>query len=74
MTLIEAKPGMRGRVVRIDGENGSRRRMFDMGVTPGAPIEVRRVAPFGDPIEIRVRGYHLMVRKAEACQITVEVE
>jgi Fe2+ transport system protein FeoA len=48
--------------------------MFDMGVTPGAEIEVKRVAPLGDPIEVKVRGYNLLVRKSEASGITVEVD
>lgn len=74
VALVKARPGVRGRVVRIEGELGSRRRMFDLGVTPGAPIEVKRVAPLGDPIEVQVRGYRLMVRKAEASLITVEID
>ena len=44
-----------------------------MGVTPGATIEVRRVAPLGDPIDVKVRGYHLSVRKQEAKGIRVEI-
>jgi Fe2+ transport system protein FeoA len=48
--------------------------MFDMGVTPGTTIEIKRVAPLGDPIEVKVRGYHLLVRKSEASGITVELD
>lgn len=73
MTLEQMKPGTAGRIVSIAGDSRSRRRIVDMGVTPGTLVEVERVAPFGDPIEVRVRGYRLLVRKAEASHITVEL-
>ncbi|MCI8412971.1 MAG: ferrous iron transport protein A [Clostridia bacterium] len=59
------KPGECGVVVRVAGEGKIRRRLFDMGVTPGATFTVRKVAPLGDPIEITLRGYELTLRKAE---------
>jgi Fe2+ transport system protein FeoA len=74
MTLEELKPGTSGKIVNISGDSRSRRRIFDMGVTPGTLVEVERVAPLGDPIEVRVRGYRLLVRKSEASHITVEME
>jgi len=72
ITLDRVPPGQRGRVLRLSGDSSIRRRIMDMGVTPGAEIEVERLAPLGDPIEIEVRGYHLSLRKREAAQIVVE--
>lgn len=74
MTLEELKPGKSGKIVNIAGDARSRRRIVDMGVTPGTTVEVERIAPLGDPIEVRVRGYRLLVRKSEASHITIETE
>jgi Fe2+ transport system protein FeoA len=74
MTLDDMKPGASGRIVTVAGDARARRRIVDMGVTPGVLVEVKRVAPLGDPIEVRVRGYRLLVRKSEASHITVEME
>lgn len=71
-TLDRLAPGQRGRVLRLGGEPTLRRRLMDMGITPGAEVEVERLAPLGDPLEIEVRGYHLSLRKREAAQIEVE--
>ena len=71
-TLDCLNPGERGTVLRLAGEPQIRRRLMDMGLTPGAEIEVERLAPLGDPIEIEVRGYHLSLRKREAAGIAVE--
>lgn len=70
--LSEIKPGEGGTVRRVAGEGKIRRRLFDMGVTPGAQFTVRKVAPLGDPVEITLRGYELMLRKAEAACVEVE--
>lgn len=72
MTLKEMKPGESGRVVSIGEKGQMRRRIMDMGVTPGAEIKVVKAAPLGDPIEVTVRGYELSLRKEEAKQIIVE--
>lgn len=73
MTLRDLKPGQKGTVVSI-GEKGSmRRRIMDMGVTPGISIKVVKVAPLGDPIEVNIRGYELSLRKAEAENIQVQL-
>ncbi len=73
MTLKDLKPGQQGTVVSI-GEKGSmRRRIMDMGVTPGVTIKLIKVAPLGDPMEINIRGYELSLRKDEAAQISVEL-
>ncbi len=71
-TLNLLRPGQRCKILRLGGEPHIRRRLMDMGLTPGAEIEVERLAPLGDPIEIEVRGYHLSLRKREAAGIAVE--
>ena len=72
--LSEVKPGGKGRIVKIRGRSNANRRIVEMGVTTGAVVEVERVAPLGDPIEIKVRGYHLSLRKEEAEGIFVELQ
>ena len=56
----------------VTGEGATRRRIMDMGITRGAEIYVRKVAPLGDPVEITVRGYELSLRKADAEMILVD--
>ncbi|EGW41686.1 FeoA family protein [Desulfosporosinus sp. OT] len=66
-TLKELKPGEKAIIAKIDGDKGAvKRRLMDMGVTHGAEVLVRKVAPLGDPIEINIRGYELTIRKSEA--------
>lgn len=74
MRLNELKPGQVCAVKRIEGEGAVRRRLFDMGITPGADIYIRKVAPLGDPVELTLRGYELSVRKAEAEAVIVELK
>lgn len=64
--LSELAVGEAGSVVKVDGEGRIRRRLFDMGITPGADVLMRKLAPLGDPMEITVRGYELTLRKSEA--------
>lgn len=71
--LSEFSRGERGVVLRIEGKGRVRRRIFDMGVTPGAEILLRKLAPLGDPVEVTVRGYELTLRKSEAACVTMEV-
>ena len=71
-TLKDVAVGDRAIVKRLSGEGALKRRIMDMGVTKGVEIFVRKVAPFGDPIEVTVRGYELSLRKAEAENILVE--
>lgn len=59
-------------VSKLDGEGATKRRIMDMGITKGASIYVKKVAPLGDPIEITVRGYELSLRKDDAERIIVE--
>ena len=69
--LSDLKVGDSCVVVKVHGEGAIRRRLFDMGVTPGAEIYFRKKAPLGDPIEITLRGYELTLRKAEASCVEV---
>ena len=63
----------RGKIVKVNGDGAIRRRLFDMGVTPGADVMLRKKAPLGDPIEVNLRGYELTLRKAEAACVEVEL-
>ena len=58
----------------MSGEGKIRRSLFDRGVTPGAEVLLRKKAPLGDPLEVRLRGYELTLRKTEAACVTMEVE
>ena len=71
-TLREAKIGETVKVVKLHGEGAIKRRIMDMGITKGASIFVRKVAPLGDPIEVTVRGYELSLRKADAEMIEIQ--
>ncbi len=72
MTLKEAGIGETVKVVRLQGEGAVKRRIMDMGITKGAMVRIRKVAPLGDPIEVTVRNYELSLRKADAERIEVE--
>ena len=72
MTLAELKVGKSGRVVSIGGEKVLRRRLLEMGITPRTIVTVKKVAPFGDPIELLLRGYVLSLRMDEAQKISIE--
>lgn len=70
-TLKQVKIGSTVRVVKLHGEGAVKRRIMDMGITKGAEIHVRKVAPLGDPIEVTVRGFELSLRKDEAENVLV---
>ena len=72
--LDEFKIGETGLIKKVEGEGRLRRRLFDMGVTPGAKVYLRKKAPLGDPIEVTIRGYELTLRKSEAELVLLEVE
>ena len=72
--LDRIEKGETGLVRSVEGDGKVRRRLFDMGVTPGAKVTLRKKAPLGDPIEITIRGYELSLRKAEAMLVNIEVE
>lgn len=63
--------GAKARVVSVNGNSPVARRLLEMGVVPGAPVRVIKTAPLGDPIEVRVRGYNLALRRTEAQTISV---
>ena len=71
-TLNEAAVGETVKVVKLNGQGAIRRRIMDMGITKGVVIKVRKLAPLGDPMELRVRGYELSLRKADAALIEIE--
>ncbi len=66
--------GETGQIKKVEGEGKVRRRLFDMGVTPGANVTLVKKAPLGDPIEVTIRGYELTLRKDEAILVTLEVK
>lgn len=70
--LSQLKVGEKGIIAAVNGEGAIRRRLFDMGITPGAEVYLRKKAPLGDPIEIALRGYELTLRKSEASQVEIE--
>jgi|YelNatPaOPRAMG01_1025707.scaffolds.fasta_scaffold16584_1 DtxR family Mn-dependent transcriptional regulator len=72
LRLKDLRPGQKGKVLKVTGRSETRKRIVEMGVTAGAVVEVERVAPLGDPIEVKVKGYHLSLRKDEAAGIEIE--
>ncbi len=70
-TLRDAAVGETVKIVKLHGEGAVKRRMMDVGLTKGAEVYIRKVAPLGDPIEITVRSYELSIRKADAEMIEV---
>lgn len=71
--LSELKKGDKGKIIKVSGKGSVHRRLLDMGLVSGSEVEMQRVAPLGDPIEIKVKGYNLSLRKEEASGIDVEV-
>jgi ferrous iron transport protein A len=70
--LSELDPGERGRVTAIEGDADAVRRLMDLGLIRGTTLELVRRAPLGDPLEVRLRGFMLTLRRSEAEHITVE--
>jgi len=73
VNLSNLKPGQRARITALGAAGPMKRRLMDMGLLAGSEVLVEKVAPLGDPIEIRIRSYHLSLRKAEAEGVAVEV-
>ena len=71
MTLDQLRPGMTGKIISVGGEGEPRLRLLDMGLIPRTEVALIKVAPMGDPIEIRVRGYELTLRVSDARNIEV---
>ncbi len=72
MTLADLKVGQRGRVRDVTGCDDVAVRLLEMGMTPGAEVELIGQAPLGDPLEFALRGYFLSVRRAEAALVTID--
>jgi ferrous iron transport protein A len=73
ITLDKLAPGESGRITKVFGKGPVRRRLVDMGLTNGVVIEMIKISPLGDPVEYRLRGYHLSLRRSEANFIEVEL-
>jgi Fe2+ transport system protein FeoA len=72
MTLDQLPLGQAAKVSRLTGSSTVRRRLMEMGLTPAATVEAVRRAPMGDPLDVKVRGYHLSLRKEEAASVQLE--
>lgn len=70
-TLRDVPVGGSAKVVKLNGDGAIKRRIMDMGITKGATVDVKKVAPLGDPIEVTVRGFELSLRKDEAQNVIV---
>lgn len=73
-TLANLKPGQSAFIKRISATDSLRQRLYDLGLTPGTHVELIKFAPFGDPLEIRVRHYQLTLRVSEAAFVLIEDE
>jgi len=71
LSVSQLQPGSKGTVVRLEGESSLRLHLLEMGFTTGAEIEFIRQAPLGDPVDLRLRGYRLSLRRAEAAMIII---
>lgn len=71
-SLSQMKPGQKSRVIKVIGGGPVKRRIMEMGLVPGAEIEMERYAPLGDPIEVKLTGQHLSLRMEEAERVVVE--
>ncbi len=72
--ISDLRPGVKGKIKKIEGPSNLRKKLLDMGIIPGSPFEIVKLAPLGDPIDVKIKGYHLSLRKAEAATVLVEVE
>lgn len=73
-SLSDLKPGEKGKVFRITGKGDLKKRLLDMGLVPGTEVQLEKVAPLGDPVEVLVKGYRLSLRKDEAKEILLARE
>lgn len=72
MTLRDLNPGQNGIIASIGEKGPLRKRLMDMGITPGAGVKLIKTAPLGDPLEINIRGYELSIRKSQAKHIILK--
>ncbi|NYT02562.1 MAG: ferrous iron transport protein A [Methanosarcinales archaeon] len=73
MNLAQLPVGQKGRIARLEAQGPRKRRLMDMGVIVGEEVQVEKIAPLGDPIEVIIKDYRLSLRKIEAESVTVEV-
>lgn len=71
-TLRSLKPGEQGIIALVKGKGPVKRRLMDMGVIRGSEIQVEKIAPLGDPIEVKIKGYSLTLRKQDAENILIK--
>lgn len=71
MKLSNLKIGVSKTIISVGGEGALRHRLLEMGIIPGTKIEITKIAPLGDPIQIRIRGFELSIRKSDADLIEV---
>jgi Fe2+ transport system protein FeoA len=71
-TLVDLKPGQSAAIAKIIATDSLRQRLYDLGLTPGTQVELIKFAPFGDPLEIRLRNYQLTLRVSEANFVIIE--
>ncbi|MBR1779091.1 MAG: ferrous iron transport protein A [Clostridia bacterium] len=71
MTLNNLKPGQKCKVLKLHGKGKLKYRIVDMGIIPGTEVLLKRMAPFGDPMQISLRGYELSIRKSDAKNIEI---
>ena len=72
LPLCELEAGERGRIVQVKGASGFKKRLLEMGLVRGEEIEKLKVAPLADPAEYVVKGYHVSLRREEACDVVIE--
>ena len=72
MTINDLKIGQGGTISEVGGEGPLRLRFLDMGLIPGTKVQLQKIAPMGDPIQIRIRGYELTIRREDAEKITLQ--
>lgn len=72
MTLDQLEIGSTAKVLKLSGEVGVKRRLMEMGITAGSQVQAVRRAPLGDPLDVKIRGYHLSLRKDEAAVIEIQ--
>lgn len=74
MTINDLKMGQEGTILTVGGEGPLRLRFLDMGLIPGTKVMLQKIAPMGDPIQIRLRGYELTIRREDAAKIALKEE
>jgi ferrous iron transport protein A len=71
LTLDQLRPGERGRILSLEGDDSLAQRLLEMGLLEGEEVEVLHIAPLGDPLEVRLRDYRLSLRRREAARVRV---